>query len=122
VHPQFVAFALGSAVDRYVYWAAAPVLATVQVWQLSACANNQMLLGTVPCQIPYSYSWLNSSQQYVAINSSLTLTAQEAANLLQLDPFYAAGTQNPPLPTTRAVLFPGPQVPYGMKFVPCPAS
>jgi len=123
-HPQFVAFVLGSGEDRYVYWAADAALVSVQVWQLSACSNNQMLAGTVPCQIPYSYSWENSSQQYVPAYPPpvLTLTAQEASNLLQLDPFYVAGTQAAPLANERVVPFPGPQIPYGTKFTPCPAG
>ena len=116
VHPQFVTYVIGSGKDRYVYWAADPVLASIQVWQLSACANNANVANAPPpCLIPYSYQWLNKNNQSIEINTSLTLTAQEAANLLQLDPFAAAGTQNVPLDASRASVFPGPQLSYGTK-------
>jgi hypothetical protein len=122
VHPQFAAFVLGTGQDRYVYWGADPVLASIQVNQLAACGSNQNVAETDPCQIAYAYSSLNNQQQYVAINATLALTADEANNLLRLDPFYVAGTQNAPLSAARAVPFPGPQVSFGTKFAPCPAG
>ena len=127
VHPQFAAFVVGGGPDRYFYWGADPALASVQVWQLSACAYNQKVAGADPCQIQYSYSWVNGSlpngsPQYIGISTVLTLTSQEASNLLQLDPFYVAGTQDAALDTARAAPFPGPQTPYGMKFDACPVG
>jgi S-layer family protein len=122
VHPQFAAFDIGNSQDRFVYWGADYVLASVQVWQLWECATDQLLSGTDPCQITYAYSWLNAQQQNASVNGTLSLTAQEAINLLSLDPFYMAGTQNAPLSTVRAVPFPGPQVSFGARFAPCPSG
>jgi hypothetical protein len=122
VHPQFAVFTLGDPQDRIVYWAADPVLASIQVSQLSACAHNQGKIGKDPCEIQYGYSWLNSSNANAAISATLTLTAEEAHNLLELDPFYVAGSQSAALDSDRAVPFPGPSVSYGMEFVSCPVG
>ncbi len=105
VHPQFAAWVLGNDKDRYVMYGAVPVTANADVAQLDACAGGVLLYGQDQCQIDYTDDGLTASGGggifYSGTSHSIELTKADAANLLQLDPFYVSG-QGAQLPVQRA--------------------
>jgi S-layer homology domain len=106
VHPQFATWVLGNGEDRYVMLGAVPVTADILVGDLAACAAGQRPYGLDPCTIKYSDDNIESADGKPFVhkgkNNKLTLTANDAANLLKLDPFYLNG-QGADIPATRGI-------------------
>jgi hypothetical protein len=117
VNPQFGVWVLGSGGDRWVMYASVPGLADVEVGQLDACAHAYPWYGRNGCTIQYSDDFLTGangqSPQWAGQAGKINLTADEAANLLALDPFYADGQAAKP-DANRAVNFGGGGYNYGM--------
>ncbi len=116
-HPQFAVWVLGNnQPNRYVMYGAVPVTANVNVIQLDACVNGQKLYGQDQCQVDYTDDGLTYANNTGIVNTgsnhSIELTPGDAANLLQLDPFYAGGQGIAP-PESRAI--PVASVTYGAK-------
>jgi hypothetical protein len=113
IHPEFAAWVLGHGKSRYVMMGADPVLGRTWVKDLDACANGRTLAANVdPCTVDYSDSNLTVNVQWQGVSGYVTLSPQEAKNLLQLDPFYMQG-QSASLDPTRFAPPSLPKQPYG---------
>ena len=106
VHPQFAALVLGNGSNRYVIYKTGPVGPRVSVWKLAACVTATPVVGENACKLSYPDAQeeeVNGQIESVPIEPYITLTPQEANNLLSLDPFYVGG-QGAPIPPTRGTL------------------
>jgi S-layer homology domain len=108
VHPQYALYEVGKGQQQTVLYHAAPVIIEAPVLLLSECATGQVPeQAPGPCTFTYPESTeevVNGKTEQVASVGTMTLTQAEANNLLALDPFYEAGTQNADIPPTRGVM------------------
>lgn len=107
IHPQIAIWELGSGPTRSVMIAAVPVTAQIDVATLEACASGTPPVGNInACEIDYAESLPSPSGggvAYMGTPGTVFLTPSEATNILLLDPFYLARSQNPNLPSTRII-------------------
>jgi hypothetical protein len=108
IHPQYAFYAFGPGVSRTVLYRAVPAIAAPTVLQLWECATGQTPYGISECKIQYSDANLGSINGshpvFEGSTGTVILAADEAANLLELDPFYQSMGQHPNLDATRAAL------------------
>jgi len=108
VHPQYALYEVGKGQQQTVLYHAAPVIIEAPVLVLSECATGQAPeQGPGPCTFTYPESTSTTSggpPTQMGERGTMTLTQAEANNLLALDPFYQAGTQNADIPLTRGVM------------------
>jgi hypothetical protein len=101
VHPQFAAWSYNGQ-ERDVLLGAVPGLFSIDVRHLALCAAGVPTdaAGVPSCQLAYN-DVSRTSGGYTSHSGTLNLSADEAANLLLLDPFYSGGGQSAPLDPKR---------------------
>jgi hypothetical protein len=107
IHPQFAVWNFSPTSAQYLLMAAAPGFSLVDVATLWQCADGGPFMGNINfCDISYGDTQVDASgTAVISVGSQLavTLTANEARNLLKLDPFATQG-QGAGLNPSRALL------------------
>jgi hypothetical protein len=105
LHPQYAVYSLGSGQTQYVMLAADPSMGERTVLELYDCELGVALDSVSQCDVPYTSTGLtNAAGGAVTYTSSAqyaVISPTEAKDLLALDPFFAAGTQDANIPANR---------------------
>ncbi len=127
IHPQYAIWSFSPANTQYLLTAAVPSFALVSVASLAACAGGgpPLVSGIDPCQVSFADTQnVPSGNEVISegISAAVTLTANEASNLLQLDPFYSQRSQNASLTFDRATKIAGSSYGSATYGVPQPST
>lgn len=106
IHPQYAVYSLGHGQTQYVMLAAAPSIGERTVLELYDCALGVDSDFVSQCDVPYTSTGMTTASggavSYTSSAQYAVLSPAEARDLLALDPFFVAGTEDAKISASRA--------------------